>query len=166
MGATRISYHRQHRLRGQAKIKAHRNYLKHRSQNKLRARKRYKRMRNNSTFKRHQKLYRTNPSRFHRVMASEVEITTLPFWSPAMGDGNVVGADDDEVFYTLVSTPMVARVLEHQEFLNAVYFLDEADIDAFFDLLDDSIGLSLEVRAVSDALVRAMENDEVRQANP
>ena len=39
-------------------------------------------------------------------------------------------------------------------------------IDAFFDLMDDSVGLSLEVRAVSDALVRAMENDEVRQTNP
>jgi hypothetical protein len=123
-------------------------------------------MRHNPAFKRRQKLYRTNPSRFHRVMASEVVITTLPFWSPAMGDGHVVGTDDDEVFYTLVNTPMTARVLGHQEFLNAVYFLDDTDIDAFFDLLDDSVGLSLEVRAVSDALVRAMENDEVRQTNP
>ena len=123
-------------------------------------------MRNNPAFKRRQKLYRANPSRFHRVMASEVVLTTLPFWSPAMGDGHVVGADDDEVFYTLVSSPETARVLGHQEFLNAVYFLDDTDIDAFFDLLDDSVGLSLEIRAVSDALVRAMENDEVRQANP
>ena len=164
--SSRAAYHRQHRLRGQAKIKAHRNYLKHRSQNKLRARKRYKQMRHNPAFKRRQKLYRMNPSRFHRVMASEVGVTTLPFWSPAMGDGHVVGADDDEVFYTLVNTPTTARVLGHQEFLNAVYFLDDTDIDAFFDLLDDSVGLSLEVRAVSDALVRAMESDEVRQTNP
>lgn len=164
--SSRTSYHRQHRLRGQAKVQAHRNYLKHRSQNKLRARKRYKRMRNNPAFKRRQKLYRANPSRFHRVMASELMLTTLPFWSPAMGDGHVVGADDDEVFYTLVSSPASARVLGHQEFLNAVYFLDDTDIDAFFDLLDDSVGLSLEVRAVSNALVRAMENDEVRQTDP
>lgn len=115
-------------------------------------------MRNNPAFKRRQKLYRANPSRFRRVAASVPEITTLPFWSPAMGDGHVVGADDDEVFYTLVNTPMTARVLGHQEFLNAVCFLDDTDIDAFFDLLDDSIGLSLEVRA--------MENDEVQQTNP
>ena len=140
--------------------------MKHRAKNKLRARKRYKRMRNNPAFKRRQKLYRMNPSRFRRLMAFEMELTTLPFWSPAMGEGNVVGADDDEVFFTLASTPTVVRSLGHQEFLNAVYFLDDGDIDAFFDLLDDTIGLSLEMRAVSDALVRAMEDDEVRQTDP
>ena len=140
--------------------------MKHRAKNKLRARKRYKRMRNNPAFKRRQKLYRMNPSRFRRLMAFEMELTTLPFWSPAMGEGNVVGADDDEVFFTLASTPTVVRSLGHQEFLNAVYFLDDGDIDAFFDLLDDTIGLSLEIRAVSDALVRAMEDDEVRQTGP
>lgn len=140
--------------------------MKHRAKNKLRARKRYKRMRNNPAFKRRQKLYRMNPSRFRRLMAFEMELTTLPFWSPAMGEGNVVGADDDEVFFTLASTPTVVRSLGHQEFLNAVYFLDDGDIDAFFDLLDDTIGLSLEIRAVSDALVRAMEDDEVRQTDP
>ena len=140
--------------------------MKHRAKNKFRARKRYKRMRNNPAFKRRQKLYRMNPSRFRRLMAFEMELTTLPFWSPAMGEGNVVGADDDEVFFTLASTPTVVRSLGHQEFLNAVYFLDDGDIDAFFDLLDDTIGLSLEIRAVSDALVRAMEDDEVRQTDP
>ena len=140
--------------------------MKHRAKNKLRARKRYKRMRNNPAFKRRQKLYRMNPSRFRRLMAFEMELTTLPFWSPAMGEGNVVGADDDEVFFTLASTPTVVRSLGHQEFLNAVYFLDDGDIDAFFDLLDDTIGLSLEIRTVSDALVRAMEDDEVRQTDP
>jgi hypothetical protein len=158
----RISYHRQHRLRGQAKVQAHRNYLKHRSQNKLRARKRYKKMRNNPAFKRRQQLYRNNPSRFRRLMASELGFTPIPFWSPAMGDGSVVGVDDDEVFYVLEGEPTSALVLGHQEFLNAAYFLEGSSIDLFFELLDNSLGVSLEVRAVSDALVRAMESDEVR----
>lgn len=99
-------------------------------------------------------------------MGSEVGLTTLPFWSPAMGMGHVVGADDDEVFYTLSESPTEALVLGHQEFLNAVYFLEDTDIDAFFELLDDSFGLTLEVRAVSDALVRALESDEVQQSDP
>lgn len=154
---SRTAYQRQHRLHGQAKLQAHRNYLKHRSQNKLRARKRYRALRHNPAYKRHQQLYRKNPSRFHRLMASEVVLTQLPFWSPAMGEGFVVGADDDEVFYSLEGTDTTARSLGHQEFLNAVYFLDEGDIDAFFELLDDNLGVSLEVRAVSDALVRARE---------
>ena len=111
-------------------------------------------------------MYHLNPNRFHRISA-EFEITTLPFWSPAMGTGSVVGADNDQVFYTLHGSPAVARVLDHQRFLNAVYFLDDRDIDAFFDLLDDSVGVSLELRAVSNALGRMMEaEDEVRQANP
>lgn len=95
-------------------------------------------------------------------MASELGFTPIPFWSPAMGDGSVVGVDDDEVFYVLEGEPTSALVLGHQEFLNAAYFLEGSSIDLFFELLDNSLGVSLEVRAVSDALVRAMESDEVR----
>ena len=138
-----------------AKSRSHRKYLKNRAKNKVRARKRYKKMRNNPTFKRKQLLRRRNPARFKRIA---LELVNLPFWSSAMGDGTVVGADEDEVFYTLVTAPDEVRVLDHQHFLDSSYFLDDADIDGFFDLLDNSMGLSYEVRAVSDAMATVLEN--------
>lgn len=137
-----------------AKVRAHRSYMRNRAKNKVRARKRYKKMRNNPVFKRKQLLRRRNPARFKRIA---LEIVNLPFWSPAMGDGTVVGADEDEVFYTLVAAPDEVRVLDHQHFLDSSYFLDETDINRFFDLLDNTLGLSYEARAVSDAMAKMLE---------
>ena len=75
----------------------------------------------------------------------------------------------EKVILSSLETPTLTKA-ELSELLFEQIGLNKREskdmIDAFFDLLDDSVGLSLEVRAVSDALVRAMENDEVRQTNP
>lgn len=163
--STRVSYHRQRRQRGLAKVHSHRNYMKHRSQNKLRARKRYRRMKNNPAFKRRQRMYRMNPRRFKRL-AADMVLVNLPFWSAALGDGIVVGADDDEVFYVLAPEYEDVEVIDYQDFLDTAVFLDDVDIDKFFDLLDGAMGTSLEVSAVSDALVNAMEARETGSESP
>ena len=160
--SSRISYHRQRRQRGLAKVESHRYYLKHRTQNKLRAKKRYRRLKNNGAFKRHQTRYRQNPQRYRRLAAENLELSRIPFWSSAFGPGVVLGVDEEEVYYVLDSSPLGVRRIHHQDFLNSATFLEEGDVDLFFDLLDDSMGVSYEVRAVSDALVREMERDEVR----
>jgi hypothetical protein len=152
----RIAYKRQRRQRGMAKIQSRRYYMKHRAQNKLRARKRYKRMRNNPAFKRRQKLYRMNPQRFHRRMASFAGFDPIPFWSASLGEGLVVGVDDDEVFYTLLDHPDDLRVIYHQDFLDSAAFLEDGDIDRFFDILDEAMDVPIVVSAVSDALVAEM----------
>ena len=59
--------------------------------------------------------------------------------------------------YTLVTAPDGVRVLGHH-FLDSSYFLNDADIDGFLDPLDNSMGLSYEVRAVSDALSTVLED--------
>jgi hypothetical protein len=158
---SRTAYQRQRRQRGLAKVKSHRYYMKHRAQNKMRARKRYKRMRNNPAFKRRQRLYRMNPQRFMRRTASFAGFDPIPFWSASLGDGLVVGVDDDEVFYTLLSSPEDLQVIYHQDFLDTAAFLEDADIESFFSILDEAMGVPLVVSAVSDALVSEMEAHEV-----
>jgi hypothetical protein len=133
--------------------------MKHRAQNKLRARKRYRKMRNNSVFKRHQKLYRLHPERFHRRLAG-FNLLWLPFWSATLGDGVVVAVDEDEVFVTLEKSDEPVVAFFFQDFLDAVTFLEEADIDKFFDALDGAMGVSLDAAAVSDALVGMLENQD------
>lgn len=160
MTPSRTAYQRQRRQRGLAKVKSHRYYMKHRAQNKLRARKRYRRMRNNPAFKRRQRLYRMNPQRFKR-RASFAGFDPIPFWSASLGDGMVVGVDDDEVFYTLLSDPEELQVIYHQDFLDTAAFLEDSDIERFFSILDEAMEVPLVVSAVSDALVAQMEAHEV-----
>lgn len=160
MNPARTAFHRQRRQRGLAKVKSRRYYMKHRAQNKLRARKRYRKMRNNPAFKRRQRMYRMNPQRFKRLASTG--FPAIPFWSASLGDGLVVGVDDDEVFYTLLSSPDDLRVIYHQDFLDTAVFLEDEDIERFFDLLDESMDVPLSTAAVSDALVASMEAHEVR----
>jgi hypothetical protein len=87
-------------------------------------------------------------------------LVNFPFWSAALGDGVVVGADDDEVFYVLAPMYEDVEAMYYQDFLDTAVFLEEDDIDRFFDLLDRAIGTSLEASAVSDALVDAQEAHE------
>lgn len=154
------AYLRQRRQRGRAKVESRRYYMKHRTQNKLRARKRYRRMKNNPAFKRRQRLYRANPQRFKR-RASLAGFDPIPFWSASLGDGLVVGVGGDEVFFTLAASPEDLRVIYHQDFLDTAVFLEDEDIERFFDLLDESLELPLIAAAVSDALVAGMESHEV-----
>ena len=134
--------------------------MKHRAQNKLRARKRYRRMRNNPAFKRRQRMYRKNPQRFKRL-ASFGGFSPIPFWSASLGDGLVVGVDEDEVFYTLQSRPEDLGVIYHQDFLDTAVFLEDEDIETFFDILDEAMEVPLVASAVSDALVSEMETHEI-----
>ncbi len=134
--------------------------MKHRAQNKLRARKRYRKMRNNPAFKRRQRMYRTNPQRFKRL-ASFAGFDPIPFWSASIGDGLVIGVDDDEVFYTLQDRPEELEAIYHQDFLDTAVFLEDADIERFFDILDEAMGVPLVAAAVSDALVSSMEAHEI-----
>lgn len=117
-------------------------------------------MRNNPAFKRRQRLYRQNPQRFKR-RASLSGFDPIPFWASSLGDGLVVGVDDDEVFYVLLSSPDRLRVIYHQDFLDAAAFLEDSDIDRFFTLLDEAMEVPLVVSSVSDSLVDQMEAHEV-----
>lgn len=134
--------------------------MKHRAQNKLRARKRYRKMRNNPAFKRRQRLYRRNPQRFKRL-ASMAGFVPIPFWSASMGDGLVVGVNDESVFYVSLRSPDKLQSSYPQDFLDTAVFLEDEDIERFFSLLDESMDVPLEVAAVSDALVAAMESHEI-----
>lgn len=160
MTPSRTAYKRQRRQRGLAKVKSRRYYMKHRAQNKLRARKRYKRMRNNPAFKRRQRLYRMNPQRFKRL-ASMAGFDPIPFWSASLGDGMVVGVNDESVFYVAARSPEELQSIYHQDFLDTAAFLEDADIERFFSLLDEAMNVPVVVAAVSDALVSAMESHEV-----
>lgn len=160
MDTSRTAYKRQRRQRGLAKIKSRRYYMKHRAQNKLRARKRYRKMRNNPAFKRRQRLYRRNPQRFKRL-ASMAGFAPIPFWSASLGDGLVVGVNDESVFYVSLRSPDNLQSSYHQDFLDTAVFLEDEDIERFFSLLDESMDVPLVVAAVSDALVAAMESHEI-----
>lgn len=133
--------------------------MKHRTQNKLRAKKRYKRMRVNPAFKRHQHLYRANPSRFKRF-ASASGFVPIPFWTAAFGVGAVVGANADRVYYALDTAPDTVRSVFYQDLLDSAVFLEDRSIDCFFNLLDAATETPVAVSAVSDAIVRAVEDDD------
>ena len=135
--------------------------MRNRAQNKLRARKRYRRMRNNPMFKRRQRMYRMNPNRYRRLASV---FWPIPFCSASMGYGYVVGVDDDEVFYVLERDPDLVQVLFHQDFLDTAVFFEDEDINQFFELMDTEMEVPLVARAISDAMVQAIENEDRPEA--
>ena len=159
MTTQREAYHRQRRQRGLSKVHAHREYMKHRSQNKLRAKKRYRKMRHNPAFKRRQHLYQKNPSRFKRL-AGMGGFTPILFWSDALGLGSVIGTDGCDVFYQLADAEEDLFALSYQDLLDTMVFFDDESIDRFFDMLDAATDTPDVVRAVSNAMVQAVEDDQ------
>jgi len=92
-------------------------------------------------------------------MAADVELMGLPFWSSSMGDGIVVAVDDDEVFVLLAHGSGDVESYYFQDFLDTVTFIEETDIDTFFNAMDAAMGVSLDAAAVSDAMVRLLDGE-------
>lgn len=128
---------RQRRQRGQDRIRQRRWYMQNKNKVKQRARARYKRLRNNVQFKRQQQVRRQHPDRFKRRLASS------PFSLPFVWEGDhtfcphaVVGAEDGLV--TCMEGD-ATQTYPLQAFLRRATFLEEPDIERFFDILDGSL---------------------------
>lgn len=80
--------------------------------------------------------------------------------------GVVVGADQDSdpprVTYCL-GTDDTLLEMDPQDLLDTAVFLSEDGIDRFFALLDTVMDTPVAVSVVSDAIVRSIENGELRQ---
>ncbi len=139
---------RQRRQRGLKRHKNKRNYRKNRQKNKQRAKLRYRRLKKNPAFKRQQKIRRKNPQLFKRRRGSVLTTPDIAF---------VIG-DDLRLGYVHEVSPLTGMVTFHcddatdaksdvqfqsmpvEEFLDAVAFLSDEDIDSMFELIDTEIG--------------------------
>ena len=165
--AFRVKYRpgvRQKKQKGLAKYKSKMRYRKTRAKSKMKSRKRYKKMKKLPAFKRQQKIRRKHPERFKRRVG---EVLTAPDISFVVGRGLALGylhgvsPMTGLVSFIQVSQDNVTQIrsLPVEEFLEATVFLSDQDMEAFYKIVDVTLGED----AYDDP---DRDNDEATPADP
>jgi len=162
---------RQRKQRGRAKMYSRRYYKKNRAKARLRGKLRYRKLRRLPTYKRMQKIRRKNPQRFKRrpgggrtspgqrlayvltapdiafVIGRDMTLGYVHNVSPLTGMVTYYLTDRDGNFAAL-------RSMVVPDFLAAVGFLSEEDVNAMFRLVDAELGVEA-YEELSEAGLRA-----------
>lgn len=136
---------RQRRQKGISRIRSRQYYRKNRQKARMRAKIRYRRNKNKPAFKKQRKIRRKNPQRFRRRRGSVLTAPEIAFVIGGNFDlGYVHSLSPMTGMVTYFSKALGDNILKSMfvsDFLASVGFLEEADAEAMFRLIDAELGL-------------------------
>jgi len=150
---------RRRKQRGTDKVKAKLRYKKNRMKSRQQSRKRYKRLKKNPAFKKQQKIRRKHPERFKTRLGEVLTAPEIAFALDVGPDGEfnrTFGGDEGLIpgyvrnisgmtglvhFWLAEPGSRMLRSLPVREFLTAVAFLSDEDMEAMYALVDAEVGI-------------------------
>jgi hypothetical protein len=150
---------RRRKQRGIDKLKAKQRYRQNRMKSKVQSKKRYKRLKKNPAFKKQQQVRRKHPERFKMRRGEVLTAPEIAFALDVGPDGEfrrTFGGDDNLTlgylrnisgmtglvhFYLAEPGQRMLRSMPVRDFLVAVAFLSDEDMEAAYTLIDAEVGI-------------------------